>query len=60
MIAHEISQTTKIYANENEVRTIIINGFKSAFLSHDKRRELIRQVVNELENEFNFSRHLII
>jgi len=45
---------------ENEIRTIIINGFKSAFLQHDKRRELIRQVVNELESEFNFSRHLII
>jgi adenosine deaminase len=46
--------------NENEIRTIIINGFKSAFLSHNKRRELIRQVADELESEFNFTRHLII
>jgi adenosine deaminase len=46
--------------NENEIRTIIINGFKSAFLPHNKRRKLIRQVTNELEREFNFSRHLII
>jgi hypothetical protein len=46
--------------NENEIRTIIINGFKSAFLPHNKRRELIRQVTDELEREFNFSRHLII
>ena len=46
--------------NENEIRTIIINGFKSAFLPHNKRRELIRQVTDELEGEFNFSRHLII
>ncbi len=46
--------------NENEIRTIIVNGFKSAFLPHNKRRELIREVVNELENEFNFSKHLII
>ena len=46
--------------NENEIRTIIINGFKSAFLQHNKRRKLIRQVVDELESEFNFSRHLII
>ena len=46
--------------NENEIRTIIINGFKSAFLPHNKRRELIRKVTNELENEFNFSKHLII
>ena len=41
--------------NESEIRTIIINGFKSAFLPHNKRRELIRKVTNELENEFNFS-----
>jgi adenosine deaminase len=46
--------------NENEIRTIIINGFKSAFLPHKKRRELIRKVVDELESEFNFSKHLII
>ena len=46
--------------NENEIRTIIINGFKSAFLPHNKRRELIRQVTDELEREFNFSKHLII
>ena len=46
--------------NENEIRTIIINGFKSAFLPHNKRRELIRKVTDELESEFNFSQHLII
>ena len=46
--------------NKNEIRTIIINGFKSAFLPHNKRRELIRKVVDELESEFNFSKHLII
>ena len=46
--------------SENDIRTIIINGFKSAFLPHNKRRELIRKVVDELEDEFNFSKHLII
>jgi adenosine deaminase len=46
--------------NANEIRTIIINGFKSTFLPHNERRELIRKVVDELENEFNFSKHLII
>jgi len=46
--------------NENEIRTIIINGFKSAFHPHNERRELIRKVVEELEGEFNFSKHLII
>ena len=49
-----------INLNENEISTIIINGFKSAFLPHIKRRELIRQVADELESEFNFTRHLII
>ena len=34
--------------NENEIRTIIINGFKSAFQSHNERRELIQKVVDEL------------
>ena len=46
--------------NENEIRTIIINGFKSAFLPHNKRRELTRKVVDELESEFKLSKHLII
>ena len=46
--------------SENDIRTIIINGFKSAFLPHNKRRDLIRKVVDELESEFNFSKHLII
>ena len=46
--------------NENEIRTIIINGFKSTFQSHNKRRKLIRKIVDELEGEFNFTQHLII
>ena len=46
--------------NENEIRTFIINGFKSAFLPHNERRKLIQKVVDELESEFNFSKHLII
>jgi len=46
--------------NENEIRTIIINGFKSAFQSHNERRELIQKVVDELESEFGFSKRLII
>ena len=43
--------------NENEIRTIIINGFQSAFLPHNKRRKLIRKITDELEREFNFSQH---
>ena len=46
--------------NEYELRTLIINGFKSAFLPHKKRRELIQKVVDELENEFKFKRHIIV
>ena len=46
--------------NESEIRTIIINGFKSTFQSHNERRKLIRKIVDELEDEFNFSQHLII
>ena len=46
--------------NENEIRTIIINGFKSAFLPHNERRKLIQKVVDELESEFNFSKYSVI
>jgi adenosine deaminase len=35
-----------------DLREIIINGFKSAFVSHQERREMIRSVVDELEAEF--------
>lgn len=44
----------------NDIRRIIINGFKSAFLAHNKRRELIKQVVNELESEFQFEKRVIV
>ena len=43
-----------------DIRTIIINGFKSAFLPHNERRELIREVVDELETEFNFEKRVIV
>ena len=43
-----------------DLRGIIINGFKSAFLPHNKRRELIKKVVDEIENEFGFDRRVII
>ncbi|MEE9162262.1 MAG: adenosine deaminase [Candidatus Neomarinimicrobiota bacterium] len=37
----------------NDFRDIIINGFKSAFLSHQERRDMIHSVVDELEAEFD-------
>ena len=43
-----------------DIRTIIINGFKSAFLPHIERRELIRNVVDELEAEFSFEKRVIV
>jgi adenosine deaminase len=43
-----------------DLRGIIINGFKSAFLSHNTRRELIKRVVDEMESEFGFDRRVII
>ena len=43
-----------------DIRTIIINGFKSAFLPHNERRELIRNVVDELEAEFSFEKRVIV
>jgi adenosine deaminase len=43
-----------------DLRGIIINGFKSAFLPHNKRRELIKKVVDEMENEFKFDRRVIV
>ena len=35
--------------NIEEITTIIINGFKSAFLPHNERRDMIRQVNKELQ-----------
>ncbi len=46
--------------NANDIRRIIMNGFKSAFLAHNKRRDLIKQVVNELEVEFRFEEKVIV
>jgi adenosine deaminase len=46
--------------NKHEVRTLIINGFKSAFIPHEKRRNLIRKIVDDLEQNFDFDRRVII
>ena len=43
-----------------DLRGIIINGFKSAFLPHNQRRALIKKVVDEIESEFGFDRRVII
>ena len=42
------------------IRTIIINGFKSAFLPHNERRDLIKNIVDELESEFSFEKRVIV
>ena len=43
-----------------DLHGIIINGFKSAFLSHERRRKLIKNVVDELEGEFGFEKNVIV
>ena len=43
----------------HDVRNIIINGFKSAFLPHKKRQIMIKKVIDELENEFGFEKRFI-
>ncbi len=44
---------------KQDLRTIIINGFKGAFLPHNERRELIKNVVAELESDFGFDQNII-
>ena len=38
---------------KQDLRTIIINGFKGAFLPHNERREMINLVALELESNFS-------
>ncbi len=38
---------------KQDLRTIIINGFKGAFLPHNKRKEMINLVAIELESNFS-------
>ena len=56
---YELASTT-FNLSLQDLRGIIINGFKSAFLSHEKRRKLIRNVVDELEGEFSFEKNIIV
>ena len=37
----------------DDIRTLIINSFKSAFLPNNKRREMINSVISELESNFS-------
>ncbi len=46
--------------NPHDIRTVIINGFKSAFLPHLERRLLIKKIVDELENIFGFEKRVIV
>ena len=39
---------------KNDIKTIIINGFKSAFLPHQRRVALVNEIVEELDSEFSF------
>ena len=44
----------------NDICTLIINGFKSTFLPHNERREMINSVVSEMESAFSHSESLTI
>ena len=46
--------------NSQNIRTIIINGFKSSFLPHQERRVLIKNIVDILESEFGFEQRIIV
>ncbi|SVC18694.1 uncharacterized protein METZ01_LOCUS271548 [marine metagenome] len=43
---------------KQDLRTIIINGFKGAFLPHNDRREMINLVVSELKSIFSSEKYL--
>ena len=43
---------------KQDLRTIIINGFKGAFLPHNERRKMINLVVSELESNFSSKKSL--
>ena len=44
--------------NSEDVSTIIINGFKSAFLPHNERRQMISEVVLELKSDLSLEKYL--
>ena len=46
--------------NADQVKTLIINGFKSSFLPHNKRIKLIQEVVEKLETDLGFSKLPIV
>ena len=54
LVAHETFGLTL-----NDFREIIINGFKSSFMSHQQRSAMIRKVVDELESEFSVEKLII-
>lgn len=54
LVAHETFGLTL-----NDFREIIINGFKSSFMSHQQRSAMIRKIVDELESEFEIQKLII-
>jgi len=59
-LTHEYLLASQAFnLTRQNLRTIIINGFKSAFLPHNERIELIKTVMEELESKFSFEEQLI-
>jgi len=46
--------------NPQHLRNIVIAGFKSAFLHHQERKQLIKSVITELEDEFGFTKRILV
>ena len=44
--------------NIDNIHTIIINGFKSAFIPHNERSKMINEVVFELESKLSPAQYL--
>ena len=53
-LSDEYLLATKTFnLTKQNLRTIIINGFKGAFLPHNERRKMINLVVSELADNFS-------
>ena len=54
-LAHELFDLTL-----HDFRNLTITAIKSSFLSHDKRKKMIRSIAEELENEFGLMPEFIV
>ena len=60
LTAEYILATETFNLTVDQIHTLIINGFKSTFLPHNVRRDMINSVVSELEATFSHDESLSI